>query len=68
MHTPLWARGALSIAVMFAAALLSMAAHSIPVEQHWPDLLSSTPVDPEFAALHERARLALAALGQSSGE
>jgi hypothetical protein len=49
---------------MSAAALLSMATHSIPVKEPWPELLSSVPLDPEFAALHERARLALNALGQ----
>ena len=68
MHTPLWARSALSIVVMSAAALLSMATHSIPVAEPWPELLTSTPADPEFAALHERARLALSALGPSAVE
>jgi hypothetical protein len=54
--------------VMSIAALLSLAVHSVPVEQPWPALLSSEPVDPQFAALHERARLALAALGQPADE
>jgi hypothetical protein len=68
MNLPLWARGALSIVVMVAAALLSMATHSIPVKEPWPELLSSTPPDPEFAALHERAKLALNSLGQMPGK
>jgi len=64
MNQPPWARGALGIIVMSVAALLSMATHSIPVEEPWPELLSSVPLDPDLAALHERARLALNALGQ----
>jgi hypothetical protein len=65
MNLPRGARGARSITFMSAAALLSVAIHSIPREEPWPELLSSAPVGPEFAALHERARLALAALKPS---
>ena len=68
MNISFRARGALNIMVMSIAALLSLAVHSVPVEQPWPPLLSSEPVDPRFAALHERARLALAALGQPADE
>jgi hypothetical protein len=65
MNIPVQARGALNIMAMAAAALLSLATHSVPVEQPWPALLSNQPVDARVAALHERARLALAALGQT---
>jgi hypothetical protein len=63
MFIPLRARSALAIIVVATAVLLSRALHSVPVEEPWPELMTSQPLHPEFVVLHERAKLALAALG-----
>jgi len=68
MNRHFWGRLGLGIIVL-AAVPLSAATNSDPVDEAlsdkaWPALLSSEPaaMDPEVAALHERANAALNAL------
>ena len=67
MSRHFWGRLGLGIIVL-AAVPLSAATNSGPIDEPWPALLSSEPVpmDPEVAALHERANAALNALLQAA--